>query len=73
MSHITSAPFPRHDFHGLEGIPCVNKDDVESYARSWKPPQHISVTHKNFFELPVYSSDGEPLSVKQLQIRLKRL
>jgi len=55
-------------------IPGIDKDGVKSYARSWKPPQHITVIHKNnFFELSVYNSDGEPLSVQQLQIQLEKI
>nr|CAB3233614.1 carnitine O-acetyltransferase-like [Phallusia mammillata] len=55
-------------------IPGTEKDDINSFSRAFKPPQHISVVYRNnFFELVVYHADGTPLSVKELEIQLQRI
>lgn len=52
-------------------IPDVKRDDVENYARSLVPPQHIVVAKNNhFFKLSVYNSDGSPLTIEQLEEQL---
>nr|XP_005993312.1 PREDICTED: carnitine O-acetyltransferase isoform X2 [Latimeria chalumnae] len=55
-------------------IPGSRRDSVVNYARTSKPPTHITVVHNfQFFELDVYNSDGSPLTVDQIYIQLEKI
>nr|XP_015222289.1 PREDICTED: carnitine O-acetyltransferase isoform X1 [Lepisosteus oculatus] len=55
-------------------IPDPKRDSVVNYARSKKPPTHITVVHNfQFFVLDVYNSDGSPLTVDQIYIQLEKI
>nr|XP_009861511.1 carnitine O-acetyltransferase-like [Ciona intestinalis] len=55
-------------------IPGIEKDGSRCYARSWRPPRHITVICKNkYFELEVYNRDRTPLTIRQLETQLSRI
>ncbi|XP_069465319.1 carnitine O-acetyltransferase isoform X2 [Ambystoma mexicanum] len=55
-------------------IPGAKHDSVVNYARTKKPPTHITVVHNfQFFELDVYNSDGSPLTSDQIFMQLEKI
>lgn len=55
-------------------IPGAKHDSVVNYARTKKPPTHITVVHNfQFFELDVYNSDGTPLTSDQIFMQLEKI
>ncbi|XP_069093148.1 carnitine O-acetyltransferase [Pleurodeles waltl] len=55
-------------------VPGAKHDSVVNYARTKKPPTHITVVHNfQFFELDVYNSDGTPLTSDQIFVQLEKI